>query len=75
MIITVGNQRVNPDHIVRLGQKNGGWPFMAMSHGEDIVVHGVQTTEDLADKINSAIRREKQKGQGCHKEFTPFGLV
>lgn len=74
MIITIGNYKINPDHISRLGTDPTGRPFMVMVGGESLPVYS-GTEEELADRINGAIRREKQRDQGCHKEFTQFGLV
>lgn len=59
MLITICNYRINPDHIVRLGSDQNGWPFIVMVGGESLRVYSM-TEKELADKINDTIRREQQ---------------
>jgi hypothetical protein len=74
MIITIGHNRINPDHIVLLNTNKDGIVCIVMVTGDVVPVYDVETEEELAGDINDAIRREQQRGHGQGKEFTPRGL-
>ena len=73
MIITIGDYKINPDHLVRLGTDHNSRPYIVMIDGTSLPIFS-GTEEQLADDINSAIRRERQRNQGIHMEFTPHGV-